>query len=40
MSGSTFLNLSVGDNLFVYEAEEGTTYLDITYKHQDQFEGV
>lgn len=40
MSGSKFLNLSVGDNLFVYEAEVGTTYLDISFKHQDQYEGV
>ena len=40
MDGSVFLNLDVGDNIFVYEAEEGDRYLDITFIHRNQFEGV
>jgi len=40
MDGSIFLNLDVGDNIFVYEAEVGDNYLDIAFIHRNQFEGV
>lgn len=40
MQGKTWLQLKVGDNLFVANTESGGALLDITFKHRDLFEGV
>lgn len=40
MKDITWLQLEPGDNLFTYEAEEGTEYLNILFRHRDNFEGV
>ena len=40
--GSTFFRLSIGDNLFSYEADDGSsdTSVDIVFKHRNIYRGV
>lgn len=38
--GSKFLQVGAGDNVFTYSAESGNEYIDITFKHYSQYEGV
>lgn len=40
MKDITWLQLQPGDNVFVFEAETGAEYLEVTFKHRDNFEGV
>ena len=40
MQNKTWLQLKVGDNLFVADTESGGAFLDVTFKHRDLFEGV
>ena len=40
MQDKTWLQLKVGDNLFVANTESGGALLDVTFKHRDLFEGV
>lgn len=40
MKDITWLQLEPGDNVFTYEAETGTEYLNILFRHTDNFEGV
>ena len=37
---STFLQVGAGDNVFTYTADSGNEYVDITFKHYSQYEGV
>lgn len=37
---STFLQMGAGDNVFTYSASDGNEYIDITFKHYSQYEGV
>lgn len=38
--GSTFLQVGAGDNVFTYSADTGNEYIDITFKHYSNYEGV
>lgn len=40
MKNIVWLQLEPGDNVFTYEAETGAEYLDITFRHIDNYEGV
>ena len=40
MKNITWLQLDPGDNIFTFEAEKGTEYLEVSFKHTDNFEGV
>ena len=41
MNGITWLQLDTGDNVFVYEADEGTdVYLDVYVEYATMYEGV
>lgn len=40
MKNISWLQLEPGDNVFTYEAEEGAEYLNILFRHIDNFEGV
>lgn len=40
MKKVNWLQLEPGDNVFTYEAETGAEYLNIVFKHTDNFEGV
>ena len=40
MKDITWLQLQPGDNVFVFEAESGAEYLEVAFKHRDNFEGV
>lgn len=37
---STFLQIDSGDNVFTYSATDGNEYIDITFRHYSQYEGV
>lgn len=37
---STFLKVMPGDNVFTYSAEDGDEYIDITFKHYSNYEGI
>lgn len=37
---STFLTVDSGDNVFTYSADDGNEYLDITFKHYSNYEGI
>jgi len=37
---SVFLQTEAGDNVFTYTADSGNEYIDITFKHYSQYEGV
>lgn len=39
-AGSTFLQLTPGDNLFRYNADDGIDYLSVTIYHQNRYLGV
>lgn len=38
--GSTWLNLRAGDNLFIYEAEEGASDMIVKFAHRTRYEAV
>lgn len=38
--GSTFLQVSSGDNIFTYSADSGNENIDIIFKHYSNYEGV
>lgn len=40
MKDISWLQIEPGDNVFTYEAERGSEYLDIKFRHRDIFEGV
>lgn len=40
MKDITWLQLEPGDNVFTYEASEGADYLNIIFRHTDNYEGV
>lgn len=40
MAGSKFIDLEIGDNVFVYEASSGDVNLNVAFRHRDRFEGV
>lgn len=40
MKDITWLQLEPGDNVFTYEAETGAEYLNILFRHTDNYEGV
>lgn len=40
MKDITWLQLEPGDNVFTYEAENGAEYLNIMFRHTDNYEGV
>lgn len=40
MKDITWLQLVPGDNVFTFEAEEGAEFLNVIFKHIDNFEGV
>lgn len=40
MKDITWLQLEPGDNVFTYEASEGAEYLNILFRHTDNYEGV
>lgn len=40
MKNIAWLQLEPGDNVFTYEAEAGAEYLNITFRHIDNYEGV
>lgn len=40
MKDITWLELEPGDNIFTYEAASGAEYLNILFKHTDNYEGV
>ena len=37
---STFLELSTGDNIFTYSANQGNEYMDIYFKYYSNYEGI
>lgn len=37
---STFLQMQPGDNIFTYAVDDGNEYIDITFKHYSNYEGV
>lgn len=37
---STFLTVASGDNVFTYFADDGDEYIDITFKHYSNYEGI
>ena len=37
---STFLKVASGDNAFTYSADDGDEYIDITFKHYSNYEGI
>lgn len=40
MKNITWLQLEPGDNVFTFEAEKGAEYLEVIFRHTDNFEGV
>ena len=40
MKDIIWLQLEPGDNVFTFEAESGTEYLEVSFKHRDNYEGV
>ena len=38
--GSEFLQVEAGDNVFTYSTDSGNEYVDITFKHYSNYEGV
>lgn len=37
---STFLQVTPGDNVFTYSADDGNEHIDITFKHYSNYEGI
>lgn len=37
---STFLKITPGDNVFTYSADDGNEYIDITFRHYSNYEGI
>lgn len=40
MKDISWLQLKAGDNVFVFEAEAGAEYLEVTFRHRNFYEGV
>ena len=40
MKDITWLQLEPGDNVFTFEAESGAEFLEVSFKHRDNYEGV
>lgn len=40
IEGSKFLQVGAGDNVFTFSATDGDEYIDITFRHYSNYEGV
>ena len=40
MPGSKWLQLDIGDNVFIFEAAAGQSFIELFIIHRDEYEGV